>query len=111
MKRWPLNPHACSGDEPASAMKRMTAADCCRRTIAVLYLRDQAAQGAEVARVPGILVAASAALRCLELRRLEQHCMRCEAWVVEQHPERLETQATLADVFVAIDAAPARLLR
>ena len=47
----------------------------------------------------------------LELRRFEQHRQRREPRIVQQPAERLEPEAALADVLVAIDAAPARLLR
>src|SRR5262249_55881406 len=47
----------------------------------------------------------------LELRRLQQHRQVCKSWIVEQLAERFDAQTSPSDVLVAIDAAPAGLLR
>ena len=43
--------------------------------------------------------------------RLDQNRQIAESWIVQQAPERLETEATLTEVLVSIDAAAARPLR
>src|SRR5688572_26841190 len=73
-----------------------------------LYLADEPAERAEIARIPRIDVALATALWRVQFRRLEQHRQAREPGVVEQSPEWLEPETALADVLVPIDAAPAR---
>ena len=44
-------------------------------------------------------------------RRLEQHRQPAEPSIVDETPKRLESDATLTDVLVTIDAAAERPLR
>src|SRR5687768_6339860 len=71
---------------------------------------QQLCEGPEVARIPGIDVAAALALRCFQLRCFEEHRQFRETAVVQQHSKRLEPEASLADVLVTIDTAAAGLL-
>ena len=113
MNLWASKPHAPAGAATASARQRSTsttmpALSHARLTIPVAISLPQRPQ---VARVPGIDVAPPPALGRVELRRLEQHRQPREPRIVQQPPERLEPEASLADVLVPIDAAAARLLR
>src|SRR3954464_3470976 len=96
------NPHASARDgmKASTAASRLTAMT--RVRIGVLYLRDQAAERAQVASVPWIQIALAPALRSIQLRRLEQHRQLAKPRIVEQPPERLQADTSLADVFVAV---------
>src|SRR5687767_8569034 len=109
MNLWTSRPHAAAGIGVPTIAPSITARITAFRIICLLSRPDQLSRRPPVAGIPGIAVAPPPALGGLELRCLEQHRQPAESAIVQEASKRLDPQASLPDVFVSIDAAPARL--